>query len=157
MLRRRSARAGLVFVAAFAWGCSDGNSPKVGKGDTVFHDVDATIIPPPPAPEAGGADSPYGPLADGDYGAYAFSPTAVCMKCACGAGTYCFGGGTGYTTFSGTCTGASSLAVGCQPLPAACASAPTCPCLFQALNAQVGCYPVCEQLAGGLMVYCPSP
>jgi len=143
-------------LAALAWGCSDGNAPKTGKGDTLIVDVDATNQPPQAMADAGADDSPYGAVADA-YGGYSYSPTGVCSKCACGAGTYCFGGGTGYATFSGTCSGSSGLAVGCQPLPAACASAPTCDCLFQALRSEISCAPVCAGAKSPFTVYCPTP
>jgi hypothetical protein len=143
---------------SLAWACSGGSPTKAGTHDTLIVDVDATNLPPQPMPDAGAADAPYGTLVDGG-GPYGYSPVGICTKCACEAGTYCFGGGTGYTTFSGSCTGATGLAVGCQPLPAACPSTTTCAsagCLFAALKPQVSCYPVCEQDKGPI-VYCPNP
>jgi len=151
---RAWALGGVASFALFALGCSNGNPAKTGKGDKLIVDVDATITPPQATADAG-ADSPYGVTEDG-YGAYSYSPVAVCAKCACGSGTYCFGGGTGHTTFSGNCSGGSGLSVGCQPLPAACAGAATCECIFQALKSQISCYAVCEPNSGPA-VYCPEP
>jgi hypothetical protein len=151
---RRSACLAVATCAALAWACSDSSAPKNPK-DTLIVDVDATTTPPQPMPDLDATDSPYGTVEDGN-GAYGYSPVGVCNKCACEAGTYCFGGGTGYTTFSGTCTGASGLAVGCQPLPAACASAPTCDCIFDSLKSELSCYPQCEQ-GKALTVYCMTP
>jgi hypothetical protein len=157
MMSRRSAGLAVVSLFSLAWACSDGGTPKAGKGDTLIVDVDATNQPPPPMPDAGD-DSPYGTYEDGG-GAYGYSPLSVCKKCACEAGTYCFGGGTGHTTFSGTCSGASGLAVGCQPMPAGCASTTTCAsadCIFMALKPELSCYPECVQ-GEAPIVYCMNP
>jgi hypothetical protein len=152
---RGSAYVGAVSAAAFfVCGCSGSNAPKTGKGDTLKVDVPATNLPPQPPPDAGSTDALYGAVGEG--GAYGYSPVTVCRDCACEAGTYCFGGGTGYTTFSGTCTGAPGLAVGCQPLPAGCGNPPTCDCIFQALKPEISCYPECLHNSA-LTVYCPSP
>ena len=86
-----------------------------------------------------------------------YNPIGNCSQCACPAGDYCFGGGTGYTTFSGNCM-PTAFGIGCQPIPAACASAgdaSMCDCLLQATAGKVGCYGVCVDST--LTVYCPNP
>jgi hypothetical protein len=160
---RALAGLGAASLAVWAWACSSSSGAPTGKDDTLIVDVDATNIPGQTQPDAGDTDSPFGTYyGDAPSGAYDYSPTSVCSKCACEAGTYCFGGGTGFTTFSGTCSGSSGLAVGCQPLPAACVTAAAsgkteeCACLFSALKAQVPCTPECTQ-GKSVMVYCPSP
>jgi len=154
---------GVTSLVALGFACSSSSTPPTGKGDKLIVDVDATYQPSQPMPDAGAYDSPYGTgygtVGEGG-GAYSFSPVDVCMKCACEAGTYCFGGGTGYTTFSGTCSGAAGLAVGCQPLPAGCPSTATCAtsaeCIFAALKPEISCYPQCEQMKVPI-VYCMTP
>jgi hypothetical protein len=157
---RFAACLGVASLSPIAWACSSSSAP-IGRGDTLIVDVDATIIPSQPAPDAGAADSPFGTYYDDAPGAYSYSPLAVCSKCACEAGTYCFGGGTGYTSFSGACSGSSGLAVGCQPLPPACATTATdqtaeCACIFSALKPDLSCTPECTQ-GKPLTVYCPVP
>jgi hypothetical protein len=159
----RVARVLLAVVTLALWACDGEDAPPVvqGRDDIVGPAPTTTSAPqtPPPAetPDAS-SDSPYGVLDDGGYGqGYAYSPLAVCKQCACEAGTYCFGGGTGFTTFGGTCTSAgSALGIGCQSLPVACASQPTCDCLFNALQGQIPCYLVCTGVSD-LTAYCPSP
>jgi hypothetical protein len=142
---------GLAALAASAEACSGDTTGgiKTGKGDTLIKDVPPTTQPDQmfAQPDGGGYGSPD---------AYAYSPLTVCKNCACEAGTYCFGGGTGHTTFSGSCTNAGSLDVGCQPLPSSCASTPTCACVLSALTTSkaLSCYAVCSK---GPTVYCPSP
>jgi hypothetical protein len=155
--------AGAVFAAFTACGESSPPGGTLAPGDHLHVDVEASDLPA--QPDAGQpADSPFlsvdgpyhfGPGAD----AYAYAPLGVCSKCACEAGTYCFGGGTGHTTFSGTCnhTGSSGgLDVGCEPLPAACASKPDCNCLIQTVGASITCYSECTGTKS-LTLYCPVP
>jgi hypothetical protein len=152
-------------AAVIATACSEASGPggTLAPGDHLHVDVDASQLPP--QPDGGlSADSPFASV-DGPYrygqvtGAYAYAPLTVCSKCACEAGTYCFGGGTGHTTFSGTCnhTGSSGgLDVGCEPLPATCASKPDCNCLIQALAPSISCYTECTGTKA-LTLYCPVP
>jgi hypothetical protein len=151
---------GVASVAAGA--CSSDESGVVQARDKIVGSAPTTTAnsQPAPAPEtsdSGGA-STYGVEDDGGYATgYTVSPVSVCNQCACGAGTYCFGGGTGYTAFNGTCTDAGSqFGIGCQALPAACATKPDCDCLFTALKPQIPCYLVCAGV-GDLTVYCPNP
>jgi hypothetical protein len=143
----------LLLLAPFViWACDDTNPPSTGAGNKVttnFPDAE-----PSQDQREGTGDGGQG-SAYGEGGSnYSYSPQAVCAQCACGPGTYCFGGGTGFTTFSGTCTPTgSTLSVGCQPLPAGCSS---CGCIFDALKGHVPCYLVCGG-TGPLTVYCPSP
>jgi hypothetical protein len=154
--RAAATTVGCVAVAALAWACTNANGPPMGKGDTVYHDVDATNVPYPPQPDAGETDSPYGTTEDA-YGSYTSAARSVCNQCACEAGTYCFGGATGYTTFSGSCSGGGSdLALGCRPLPACAGDADICGCIFAALRPEVSCYLNCQQTAAPT-VFCPNP
>jgi hypothetical protein len=142
----------LTSVAA-ACNSDDSNAP-LGSGDKVIVDVDATMQPQPPA-GGGGADSPFARVDSGYPGAPdGYNPVGVCKTCACPKTDYCFGGGTGFTTFSGSCT-PSGFGIGCQPLPAACGADASCDCLLQATAADVPCYPVCVQIT--LTLYCPNP
>jgi hypothetical protein len=120
--------------------------------------VDATDQPPQPEYDDGSPDSPfsrvdtgYVQLADG------FAPFSVCSQCACGSSSLCFAGGRGYGAFSGTCAATApgaTPAIGCVPIPAACANEPDCPCLLNALSPVLPCYTVCAD-NGGFVVYCP--
>jgi hypothetical protein len=148
-------------VARDVVACDGEDAPPVVKVHDDITGPVATVMPSTEAPLSTGTpdastDSPYG-VDDGGYAqGYAVSPLTVCKQCACEAGTYCFGGGTGYTTFSGTCTSGPPLGIGCQPLPAACATKPDCACLFDSLKGQVPCYLVCSGV-DNLLAYCPSP
>ncbi len=166
-MNARLARS-VVGVALFAVGvcdvvaCDGEDAPPVVKVHDMITGPVATEAPSTEAPLSEGmpdasTDSAYGVDDDGGYSrGYAVSPLTICKQCACEAGTYCFGGGTGYTTFSGTCTSGAPLGIGCQPLPAACASKPDCECLFDSLKGQVPCYLVCSGV-DKLVAYCPSP
>ncbi|MDP9150857.1 MAG: hypothetical protein M3O36_13075 [Myxococcota bacterium] len=145
----------VLCASVFALACDESSVP-LGRGDdTVGRDVSS----PPVAAEATPSDdSPFAPI-DGPYGPPpdGYLPFTWCAQCACPAGTYCFGGATGNTSFSGSCVeaDAAAMGIGCRPLPPPCASAPDCPCLLQSLP-PMPCYPVCTQV-GGFTVYCPSP
>jgi len=137
-----------------------GRDEIVGPAPTTATDSQPPPVAPPTYASDAGSATPYGVVYDdgGGYSrGYAYSPLEVCKQCACEAGTYCFGGGTGYTTFSGACTGGgSAFGIGCQPLPAACATQPNCDCLVGALKLPAACYLVCTDVSN-LTVYCPSP
>jgi hypothetical protein len=135
--------------------------PVVDVHDEIAAPTTTTTAAPASQPTAEPADastdSPYGPLDEAGYGtAYAYSPLQVCKQCGCDAGTYCFGGGTGFTTFSGTCASGGAFGIGCQPLPAACGASPSCDCLFDNLKGKVPCYLVCTGTSD-LTAYCPTP
>jgi hypothetical protein len=118
---------------------SDQSAPQQGD-DAAIDDVFARV------------DSGYGTAPDG------YVPFDWCSRCACEAGTYCFGGGTGFTTFSGTCAegpAAGGLAIGCMPVPADCAGDAGCDCLIEAVQAALTCAPVCSITKK--IVYCPNP
>jgi hypothetical protein len=148
-------------VLAVSGGCSESTAPS-GRGDNVIVDVDAAASQGDNGGGDDGAvdevfarvDSGYAPPPDG------YAPFDWCTQCACPAGTFCFGGATGNETFSGDChpdAGAlgATLAIGCYPFPAACASTPTCECLIGAISQDVPCYPVCSITTN--IVYCPNP
>jgi hypothetical protein len=161
--RRSYGRAAyLALTGALVAACSGETAPSPGgSGDRVVVDVDASAGPPSEHEEDAGADSPFA-RADALYAAPpdSYAPFNVCNQCSCGAGTYCFGGGTGHEEFSGSCNHTTAapgtLDVGCLPLPAACAAKPTCVCLIGALAPLVGCYPECTDV-NGLIAYCPIP
>jgi hypothetical protein len=154
----------LAVLSAIA-ACTGTSTKPLGAGDDLIVDVDATPAPPDPREEdaSATADSPYGFL-DGPYGALAYdavAPLAACEQCACPAGSYCFGGGTGLTVSSSTCSpspdgGGAALGVGCVQLPAGCANEPDCTCLLESLVGKLSCAPVCVEVSG-LAVYCPTP
>jgi hypothetical protein len=158
----RPARWLALFAAALAAAaaCTESTAP-IGKGNDFKVDVDSSTQPEQPAEDASGdspfarVDSPYKPPPDG------YAPYKTCSMCSCPAGSYCFGGGTGYETFDGVCdhTGAgpdAGLQIGCESMPPACASKPDCPCLIEALAPYMGCYPVCTPMPF-FIVYCPNP
>jgi len=149
----------LASLFAFVGACSEATAPA-GKGDDFVNDTDGEDQINPQQGDDGAVDdvfarvdSGYGPAPDG------YAPYNWCSQCTCPADTYCFGGGTGYTTFSGTCATAppagGGLAIGCMPLPSACANEPDCPCIIQALQAQLSCSPVCS--ITNMIAYCPNP
>jgi len=150
---------GVLLVGALA--CDGEDAPPIVRvHDDIIANVPTTMASAQPQGNADLADastaSSYGAVDEAGYSAgYTTSPLEVCKQCACEAGTYCFGGGTGYTTFSGTCSNGSSFGIGCQPLPAACATKPDCDCVFDALKA-VPCYLVCSGTSK-LVAYCPTP
>jgi len=157
-----AAKLALLGVATLALaGCDGEDAPPVVqvRDNVVAPTATATQAPPPPSMDTSDAstDSPYGVLDDGGYaGRYAYSPLQVCKQCGCDAGSYCFGGGTGYTAFSGTCSTGATFGIGCQPLPTGCGASPDCACLFDALKGTVPCYLVCSGTSS-LTTYCPSP
>ncbi len=150
--------AGLLAASltSAAMACNgDDSSPATGNGNDVHVDVDATTQQGPPSGADAGADSPFAPVEGSVYSKPdGYNPLGVCKSCACPGTDYCFGGGTGNATFGGNCN-PTGFAVGCQPLPAACASDASCECLLQATAGQVPCYAVCVQNSRTL--YCPNP
>jgi hypothetical protein len=134
---------------------NDDTTPQQGSGNDVVG-IDATTQAA--QSDDGGPDSPFARV-DGGYPGKpdGYDPIGICAKCACPATDYCFGGGTGYTTFGGSCK-PTAFGIGCQPIPDACASvgdASVCDCLLQATASKVGCYGVCVDTTQ--TVYCPNP
>jgi hypothetical protein len=157
------ATAALAIGAVLVWtaACDDDSRPLVKGVDEVIDATSAAApLPAPEYPDASSDDAAFGVYDDGaayNSKVYAYSPLAACQQCGCEAGTFCFGGGTGHTTFSGTCAApGGALDIGCQALPPSCAAQPTCDCVFDALRSQVPCYLVCSGTTD-LTVYCPSP
>jgi hypothetical protein len=138
-------------------GCSDSPAP-LGKGNHLVYDLDATMAPAQNAYEDSSTDSPYSPVGSEYTIPNGYAPAAICQRCACSGASYCFGGATGHTTFSGDCDGGAGagLEIGCQPLPPACANEPDCVCLIRELSQKMPCYPVCGE-GNGFVVYCPVP
>jgi hypothetical protein len=153
--------AGAALLSAVA-ACSDSPQP-LGNGNDFFDSA-----PPEGGPgdnggdDSGGDDSPFAPV-DSGYPAPpdGYAPFNWCTQCGCPSGTYCFGGGSGYTAFSGDChmtagpLGDAGLAIGCYPFPSVCANEPSCECLIQAVSPLLPCYPVCSITTN--IVYCPNP
>jgi hypothetical protein len=159
---RRARSATFVLLAstfAVAGACSQSTAP-LGAGDDYINDTDGEDQTTPQQGDDGGVDdvfarvdSGYAPPPDG------YAPYSWCSQCACPADTYCFGGGTNITSFSGTCSDAGAtpgpLAIGCQPIPSACANEPSCECILAAVQADLSCAPVCS--ITNMIVYCPNP
>lgn len=166
-MRRTRAWALVALAASFgvAIACTETQKP-LGSGDDVISDLDGSSQGPPP--EAGGDDasddnSVFAPV-DSGYPAApdGYAPLSVCGQCGCPSGTFCFGGGTGYTTFDGDChadagpMSQSNASIGCFPIPAACAdSDAACDCLIQTVSPFMTCYPDCVNNTN--VVYCPHP
>ena len=163
---RRARSSALVLLAsafALAGACSNSTAP-LGKGNDFKSDIDssaedATQPQGDDGPYDDGffsyVDSGYAPTPDG------YAPFDWCSQCGCPSGTYCFGGGSGYTAFNGDCHAdagvpdAGNLAIGCYPFPSACANEPSCECVIMAVSPYMPCYPVCSITTN--IVYCPHP
>lgn len=166
MTRARAVALGMAAgMFAVAVACTESQAP-LGNGDDVISDVDGSEGQ---APEQGDAtedydaavfapvESGYPPPPDG------YAPYDWCTQCGCPKGTFCFGGGTGYTSFDGNCHadgGAladAGLSIGCFPIPPACDDVDAaCACLIQTVSHYVnGCYPDCTST--GNIVSCPNP
>ena len=144
---------GALVSAASACNSDDSTGVVTGSGDNVVVDNDATTQPGPSTDA--GADSPFARVEGSVYGTPdGYAPSNVCKSCACPKTDYCFGGGTGYTSFSGDCK-PSTFGIGCQPIPAACGDDASCECLLQATAANFSCVAVCEDNTH--TVYCPHP
>jgi hypothetical protein len=163
---RRARSSALVLLGslfALAGACGNSQTP-LGHGDDIISDVDSSDSP---APQQGDdasyddgffapADSGYPPPPDG------YAPFGWCTQCGCPSGTYCFGGGSGRSAFSGDChpeagdlTSAAELTIGCYPFPSACANEPSCECLMNAIQPYMPCIPICSLTTN--IVYCPNP
>ncbi len=149
-------RGGAILCASLATPACDQSSAPLGGGNDIFG-RDASS-PSASADATASDDSPFAPI-DGPYGPPpdGYLPLTWCSQCACPAGTYCFGGATGNTSFSGRCveSDASAMVIGCRSIPPSCATAPNCVCLLQSLS-PMPCYAVCTQVSG-FTVYCPTP
>jgi hypothetical protein len=165
----------MVAGVAAALACSDAAKP-LGNGDKFINDTagEDTYAPPIPQPTEGGTESGY------DSGEGGYAPALnTCGGCSCDPSkNYCMSGGVlktvrsfpagsgGFGEPDGAMSGpppppckildAGTLANGCIPLPAACATTPTCNCLLDALQPSYSCYLVCTPTPGFLEVYCPG-
>lgn len=154
----------MLLASAFAvvGACTGQTTTPLGQGDDFINDTDGDEVSAN-APQQGDdgsvddvfarVDQGYPPPPDG------YAPYNWCTQCACPANTYCFGGGTNFTSFSGTCADAApasgGLAIGCMPIPSACANEPSCECIISSVQAQLSCAPVCS--ITNMIVYCPNP
>jgi len=151
--------AGLFGVAG---ACSTSTAP-LGNGDDVISDVDGEDVVQPSQGDDGPyddgffarVDAAYPPPPDG------YAPYDWCTTCACPTGTYCFGGGTGYTEFNGDChvdagtpASASAVTIGCYPIPS-CVDESACDCIIAQVSKYVTCYPNCTDTTN--IIYCPHP
>jgi hypothetical protein len=160
---RSSALVLLGTVFALAGACSNSTAP-LGKGDDFKSDVDSSVDAESQPGDDGPYDDGFFSRVDSGYpGAPdGYAPFAWCTQCGCPAGTYCFGGGTGFETFSGDChadagspTSSAAVAIGCYPLPAGCVDEPPCDCIIAEISKYVTCYPDCSDTTN--IVYCPNP
>jgi hypothetical protein len=158
-----------LFVA-----CTD-TPPPAAPGNVVFDDSmqdaelqnneDASIQYGPQGLGEAGTDGAYG--LDSTYGSSGYedvqSPQSACSSCKCDMRVgYCLENGPGLTAstaapVSGFCGLASTLSIGCNALPAACASSPTCACVLDAVQPPLGCYPECTTSSGYIDVFCQNP
>jgi hypothetical protein len=160
---RSSALVLLAAVFAMAGACSNSTAP-LGNGDDLISDVDAEDATQPQQGDDGPYDDGFFSRVESSYPAPpdGYAPTDWCTECACPAGTYCFGGGTGVDTFNGSChadagplTSMADLSVGCYPLPAGCNDEPECDCIIAEVSKYVACYPNCTDKTN--IIYCPHP
>lgn len=149
--------AGLAVCGAVA--CGSQSIAPLGKGDTVYVDVEASTLPD--QPDAYLADSPFAPV-DGSaiYGANyddASAPVlSVCAPPDGSAGSAPDGSASATAASAAPDGAASGPAAACMAFPAACTSQPDCVCLFKAFAAQIPCpYPSCGVLKDGFDIYCP--
>jgi hypothetical protein len=161
-----AAFAALAAVALASGACGDDSSKPTGSGDHVTVDVDATTQPSQNQNDASYYSDVYGP-GDGPYAdpPDGYAPYASCSKCTCPASTFCFGGGTGYTSGTPVCgagatlPGAGSVQLGCNAIPPLCAGKgpkEICACLIATLSPLLPCYSVCTDTPQ-LILYCPHP
>jgi hypothetical protein len=166
---------GTTSAFALIYACTNDTSYPQSPGNTIVNDTkDAQPAPSQTAPPPPDSSIPDGGNYDYDSASYSvpdgYDPIGVCNTCACSSTAktpvYCFGGGTGQTTFDGLCAldGASPTAptVGCVPIPAQCKANPTCPCILQAIDTTGAypCYLQCVSQGGtksSLAVYCSNP
>jgi hypothetical protein len=153
----------LASLFAVAAACSTSTAP-LGKGDDFISDVDADATTQPTQGDDGPYDDGLFSRAESGYPAPpdGYAPYDWCTQCGCPAGTYCFGGGTGYTSFSGDChaeagvlDGSAELSVGCYPLPTTCGDEPECDCIIAEVSKYVTCIPDCTDTTN--IVSCPNP
>ena len=137
----------LALVAAAACSNETGSNKPLGSGDNLIVDVDATALPEQPdasPDDVFAQDDVQTAYNEGD--AY-----AVLTICPPPDG----GDDGGATKGDDAAAYEGGAAAACQPLPAACASDPTCDCLFKALASMIPCdYPHCG-VQNGFNIYCP--
>jgi hypothetical protein len=159
--------------------CNDAPGPPSGPGNVLVNDTNEpdAVVPQPPPPADAGMDAyadtgPYGTGGGYQEGGLASmgyldvqSPQAACSSCKC-SNKYAFcleNGASSSVTAAPNAGGfcayapASTLEVGCNPFPAACAANPTCECLLDALQPPLPCYPECTTALGYFDVFCIHP
>jgi hypothetical protein len=153
-----------VTLALIVVGACTSQSSNVNKpGDDLINSTNEKDMGPPmaPPPQDSGAAGMDGPVYDVATG---YMPALnTCASCSCSESKgFCFAGGTrGVTPTDApapacTMVDASTIEVGCNPLPPSCVATPTCTCVLEAIQAQFSCYLVCSPDPGYLLVYCPS-
>src|ERR1700722_13792334 len=153
-----------VTLALIGVGACNESSPPVNKpGDDTIngtHEPEAGLPAPNPTEDSSTPMDP--PMYDVGTG---YAPALdTCGSCSCDmTKSFCFAGGThGITPTDApppacTLVDASTVQIGCNPLPASCTANPTCDCIEDAIQTQFGCYLVCTPDPGYFLVYCPSP
>ncbi len=182
---RPSSHAARIALAAFLsavglaapFACQDTPGAPSGPGDNLVNDTmeDAVahytqdsgasdVYRPQGVADGGGYDGAL----DANYAATGYadvqSPMTACSSCNCSSKVgYCLENGSSVTFSGKVIDGYCSLsdtttpAVGCNPLPAACAKKPTCECILNAVQPPLSCYPECTESGGYFDVFCHIP
>jgi hypothetical protein len=162
-------------VAFFA--CSD-SGPPTGSGNTLIDDSHHSGDELPPAMDPSPADALPEMLYPSDAVAEYAPALDTCAACTCDPATnFCFAGGmharSPFASMDASDEGGeggdaaaatpacplvsgSTVQVGCNALPPACAASPTCACVLDAIQPQFSCYLVCSPDPGYFRVYCPN-
>jgi hypothetical protein len=141
---------------------AESTAPPLGTGDHLIVDVDASTLPPQTDTDAA-PDPTFAPV-DGSsiYGQSYDASYPVLTVCNPPDASTGAEGGAGQEAAAADASGAATdpypadgAASACQPLPAACESQPDCPCLLQALAAQLACVPSCSVGKSFFSLFCP--
>lgn len=165
---------GAVCMAA---ACSTISSAPLGKGDTIYVDVEASTLPKQQPDDASDDSSVFARVDGSDIYGAAYDAYAALTVCEPPDGSTSEKGDSGkkgdgaagsnpvepdssIEPEGGSDDAAAPYAAAdggaaCEPLPAACASQPDCECLLNALAASLPCtYPNCR-INHGFHIYCP--
>jgi hypothetical protein len=151
-------------------------SAPLGKGDTLYVDVEASTLPPQPTDDGPSDDSPFARVdGSGIYGTSYDASYPVLTVCEPPDGSTSEKADSGKDASAGSNSEGADASAGsgdggkyeagayvagdggpaCTPLPAACASQPDCECLLGALASTLPCsYPHCS-IDKGFQIYCP--
>jgi hypothetical protein len=160
MARRATLTLFGVMLALALFGACSETRPNGGPGDDLIDNTNNEETGPPspnPAVDSGSMDS--SPM---NYPDSSYAPLlTTCAACDCSSAKgFCFAGGTHFVGPSDApaCVmiDASTVGIGCNPLPAQCGPNPQCDCVINAIQPQFSCYLVCTPDPGYLLVYCPN-